>query len=750
MRRQRKDGSTIDVLLSTTALKDGEGAVVGAAAFILDITERRQAELQLVDALAAADLERRRLMAVLEALTGAIPASVVVNREITERREAEREREQMLASLQFERNRLSSLFQQVPAFIVVLRGPHHVFDLANDAYYQVVGFRELIGKPALEALPELAGQGFAGVLDHVLDTGEPFTANQMRVMLQRTPDGPLEERFVSFVYQAIDEADGTRSGVLAHGVDVTEQVRATERLRQSEQRYRTVVNLAPDGIVVHRDGQVVFANVAAARTAGMERPEDLEGRLIVDFIHPDSLTQVEDRVRAMEAGQQPPTVVQYWRRRDGTAIPMEVTSLPIEFDGRPAIQTVFRDITERRQLEEQLRASQKMESIGRLAGGVAHDFNNILTVIRGYAGIARTSLPITHPIQPDLFEIEQGVDRAAALTRQLLAFGRRQTLRSDFVDIALVLGEMENMLRRLLGEHNELVIRIGDGVHGVTADRSQVEQVITNLVVNARDAMPDGGTILVHVEDSQLSESFAARHPGAIPGRYALLVVEDNGCGMTPEIRDQVFEPFFTTKPVGQGTGLGLSTVDGIVKQSNGYIHIASTPGRGTRVQVWIPVAVNVAVSTQNTDAPADAGPVDDKKTVLIAEDSTAVRSVIRRSLEAAGYWVIETNDGRQALDVLTRQGSDVDLLITDLAMPRMGGRRLIASLRELGHRPAIVVMTGHGEGLGSAQDELSPDAVFIDKPFTTSALIAAVRRAFEARRATDDAVVSAMHQDRA
>ena len=676
-------------------------------------------------------------------MTGA----VVVNAGVIDRLEVEREHERLLASLAFERNRLASMFQEAPAFTALLRGKEHIFELANDAYYQVVGFRELIGKPTAVALPEVVSQGFIDLLDRVLETGEPYVASQMRVMLQRMPHAPLEERFVSFVYQPFDEADGTHSGVLVNGIDVTDQVRSAEGLRQSEQRYRTVVELSPDGIVVHRGGRIMFANGAAARMAGSATPADLEGQSINDFVHPDSRSEVEARVQTMEAGGEPPPAVQHWRRLDGTTIVVEVTSRPIVFDGSPAIQTIFRDVTEKLLLEAQLRDAQKMESVGRLAGGIAHDFNNILTAIRGYAGMVRESLTVTHPSQQDLSEIEQAVDRAAALTRHLLAYGRKQTLRTEIVDISAMLGAMESVLRRLIGEHNELVMRVGEGRHLVMADRGQLEQVVTNLAVNARDAMPDGGTVLIDMENVVLIAESIPRNADILPGCYTRLVIEDTGCGMVPSMLNQAFEPYFTTKTFGNGTGLGLSAVHGIVKQSKGHVRLESTPGVGTRVTVWLPAA---SEATNDAAAAASVCVSDESvpRTVVIAEDSAAVRSVIRRSLEAVGFSVIESTDGRQALDTIMRSGDIIDLLITDLSMPRMGGRKLIASLRELGHRPALIIMSGRGGGSTPAADDFPPEAVFIDKPFTTSVLIATVNRAFEARRAAEDATISAMGED--
>ncbi len=449
------------------------------------------------------------------------------------------------------------------------------------------------------------------------------------------------------------------------------------------------------------------------------------------------------------------------RTRDGREIQVDVVTRSLVYHGQSVRVAVITDMTERLQLAEAARQAEqiadqgrRMEAVGQLAGGIAHDFNNILTAIRGYSEIVRNALPVTHPVQPELFEILLSVDRAAALTRQLLAFSRRQAVRPDYLNLAPVIYDMETMLRRVLGERAELVIRIADTAQSVVADRSQIEQVIINLVTNARDAIDSAGVVLIRVDDANLDETFAAQHPGSVPGHYTSITVEDTGHGMRPEVRERAFEPFFTTRAVGAGSGLGLSTVYGIVKQSGGYITVDSSVGDGTRVQLWLPVAPEYSRDDESLSVELAAlngmpAGVSERRqhTALVAEDSAAVRTVVRRSLEANGYDVLEAEDGIAAIEMM-RRTTNVDLVITDLRMPRMGGRKLITSLHELGYRPALLVMSAYSRGADQPQPELPPVAVFLEKPFTTTALLAAVERALEQHRLQGDLLVSRLHQE--
>ncbi len=833
-KRVRKDGATVDVLLSITALPAEDGGAPGAVALFVDISARKLAEEWTLTALSAADTERRRLEAVLEALPvgvcianldgvltqansescriwgssishptsfaeltknkawqadsgealapgdwavarllrgdrvdqsevleieradgthgfvlnsvapiigvdGSMAGVVNVNVDVTAQREATRERERLLSNLEWERQRLATLFQQAPAFIAVLRGPDHIFELANDAYMELVGDRRaIIGKPAAEALPEIVEQGFARVLDEVYATGKAFTANRMRVWLHRIPGGVPEERFLNFVYRAMEEVDGTRSGILVHGVDVTEHVRAGESLAQSEERYRTLVELSPDGIVIHADGIIVFANAAAARMARAQRSGDLVGRPAMDFVTPESRSVVAERWAAMAAGGDAPAMEQQWRRLDGRTTYVEVTSTPLHFDNQPAIQTIFRDVTERRNLEEQLRQSQKMEAVGRLAGGVAHDFNNMLTVIKANAEfLLGESVPGDERYR-DALEIRKAAERAAALTRQLLAFSRKQILKPQLLDMNEIVSGILPMVSRLVGEDVLIEHHLAAGELLAMADPGQIEQVILNLIVNARDAMKHGGCLTIETAAVDRLPPNCDTGPDERRGPYVLLAIRDTGIGMNTDVQARAFEPFFTTKAVGEGTGLGLSTVYGIVKQSAGHVTVTSAPGAGTTISVYLPRADERGVERAKPRAPVVLQPAA-TGTVLLVEDEDSVRAVVQRALSSCGYTVLAANGGHEALSILEQHGDDIELVLTDMIMPYMTGRALVDTVHATHPNMPALYMSGYTDAEIVQRGVLDPGVSFLQKPFTPDAVCEAVRAALAAAGRTSD-----------
>jgi CheY-like chemotaxis protein len=364
-----------------------------------------------------------------------------------------------------------------------------------------------------------------------------------------------------------------------------------------------------------------------------------------------------------------------------------------------------------------------MEAVGRLAGGVAHDFNNLLTVISGYSDIILEDLESDSAIHSDVTEILKASDRAASLTRQLLAFSRRQVLKLRLISLGAVVSEAEKMLRSLIGEGIDLVTEIEPGLGSVRADAGQMEQVILNLAVNAHDAMPNGGRIRIETKNVDLDESFVSRHPYAQTGPHVLLTVSDTGIGMDEETRLRVFEPFFTTKEIGKGTGLGLSTVYGIVKQSGGCIWVESGRMAGTSVHVCLP----------RVDQPADEVPSrlvtareqGGSETVLLVEDEPSVRTMVRRILEDEGYTVIEAGEGYEAFEVASRQEQAIRLLLTDVVMPRMGGRELARRLAPVHPEMKVIYMTGY-------TDQAISDAPFLHKPFTSKSLLAKLREVLD------------------
>jgi signal transduction histidine kinase/CheY-like chemotaxis protein len=396
-------------------------------------------------------------------------------------------------------------------------------------------------------------------------------------------------------------------------------------------------------------------------------------------------------------------------------------------DGRAvSFLGVAMDVTARKTLESQLRGAQRMEAIGQLAGGIAHDFNNLLTAILGYAKLLGDALPPDDVRRRDVHGIHEAADRAAGLTRQLLAFSRQQVLQPTAMDLNALVLDTSQMLRRLIGEHIDLVTDLGADLAPVLADKTQLEQVIVNLAVNARDAMTAGGTLAISTANVDLDETYATQHAGARPGSYVMLAVSDTGVGMSEATRRRVFEPFFTTKERGKGTGLGLATVYGIVKQSGGYIWASSEPGRGAAFRVYLPRALRDAATpvVLRETPPRAAGGSD---LVLVVEDEAAVRFLTRLILERAGYHVIDAANPEEAEPLCT---DDVDLLITDVIMPGGTGPALFRTLVEQHPHLRVLYMSGYTDDTMAPEGRLDPDTAFLQKPFSTDGLLLKVRDA--------------------
>jgi PAS domain S-box-containing protein len=536
----------------------------------------------------------------------------------------------------------------------------------------------------------------------------------------------------------------------AQTTDLAEQTRAAELAAAETTRQRRFLREVVDTIPAFvfakdRDGRFTFANRALAEAYGTT-VEQLVGRTDADFnARPDEVAAFRRAsLEVLESGRDIHIPEEVLTDASGTERWLETVKRPlavVDHDGRQETQIlgVATDITVRRRAEralreseERLRQGQRMEAVGRLAGGIAHDFNNVLTAIRSYSEFLLEDLDVRDPHRGDVEEINKAANRAAALTRQLLAFSRQQVLKPRALDLNATVGELAPMLGRLLGSDIRLETRLAPTLGVVLADPGQLEQVLVNLVVNARDAMPEGGALTVETGNVVLDAGDAHRDATLTPGPYVMLAVSDTGIGMDRETKSRVFDPFFTTKDVGKGTGLGLATVYGIVKQSGGYVWVYSEPGQGTTFKIYLP-RVDVAAdasTTESTSAPA-ADLAWSNATVLLVEDDPAVRSAARRALLRAGFLLIEASDGAEALTLCPEQGGPtIDLVVTDLVMPEMGGIELAAALRA--RRPGIRVlyMSGYTRDALRRQSVLEPGAVFLEKPFTPQALVNAVRAA--------------------
>ena len=419
--------------------------------------------------------------------------------------------------------------------------------------------------------------------------------------------------------------------------------------------------------------------------------------------------------------------------KSGKPFPAMLTSSPVRDERGEVLGMVgvSIDVTERRNLEEQFRQSQKMDAVGRLAGGIAHDFNNLLTVIRLNTEMVMDSFDPTDPRSEDVRQIRHAAERASALTRQLLAFSRKQILQPRVLDLNSVVGNLEPMLKRLIGED----VTIGSTCNArgyIVADPGQLEQVLVNLVVNARDAMPEGGKISIETTNVSLDEGYSSEHSPVLPGRYVMLAVADTGVGMSRDTREHAFDPFFTTKEAGKGTGLGLATVYGIVKQSGGYVWIYSEPGLGTTLKLYFP-EVSAAAAFNSPDAVLPAKTAErGSETILLVEDEEAVRGLTSRILQRQGYRVLAAQHGREAMDIATREEGIIHLVLTDIVMPGMNGRGLVERLS--GIRPAIksLYMSGYTDDDIVRRGFIEPSRSFLQKPFTSEGLLRTVRKVLD------------------
>jgi len=523
-----------------------------------------------------------------------------------------------------------------------------------------------------------------------------------------------------------DEA-GDPMAMLGFTMDITHRKNAEEELRKSEERYRDLVENAHDIIYTHDlDGNYLSINAAAERITGYTRDEALRMN-ITQTVPSEYLETVHRMIARKLAGGRTTAYELEIIAKDGGRIPVEVNTALIIQDGvAVGIQGIARDVTKRKKLEQQLRQAQKMEAIGLLAGGVAHDFNNLLTTIIGYSDLTIRRLKDDDPLRRNLEEIRRAGNFAASLTRQLLAFSRKQILQPRILDINSVVGEMGRMLRRLIGEDVKLRTVLRPDLGKIKADPGQIEQVLMNLVINARDAMPDGGKLTIETQDVIFGKELAGQPFAVSPGTYVKLLVSDTGIGMDEGTVARIFEPFFTTKESGRGTGLGLSTVYGIIKQSGGYILVHSEVGRGTTFTVYLPqvdaASEEYRLSTTIQDHRQGA------ETILIVEDEGTVRRTVSKILETYGYHVLEAENGGSALLICERYKKPIHLLLTDVVMPEMSGRELAD--RVASHRPDLKVlyMSGYTDDVIVHHGVLDEGTAFIQKPFAADVLARKVR----------------------
>ncbi|UGQ45059.1 hybrid sensor histidine kinase/response regulator [Massilia endophytica] len=805
---------------------------------------------------------------------GGVLCSVV---EVTERVRRARSLDRQHLQLEEESKLLRQLFAQAPSFMAVLRGPQHIFELANEPYARLTGGRELIGKPVALALPELREQGFVELLDRVYASGEPFVGRQMKVEL-RAPDCGIQARYLDFVYQPLRADNGAVTGVFLEGSDVTDRIITEERLRMAQQAggigsfewfpatgkvlasstYRRIWGLPDDvditadllvSLVDERDRDrvgplrireggnpleyaeyrirrpdngelrwlarqgevtegptpdrrryvgVVFditerkqieqelrtsqdrlAAIFGQASVGLSElnlqgrfqrvngalcqmlgrtQQELLGLHMDDLIHPDDKAENTAYVEQLKRSGQPFTLEKRYQKPDGSWVwisssmsrlddemgqPLALIAVKTDITERRRIEVALRDlndtleqrvareIAQRDKAEEALRQSQKMEAVGQLTGGVAHDFNNVLQIISGNLHLLHHHLGGDEMAKRRLEMAVAAVERGAKLSSQLLAFARRQPLQPVVSDLGRLVRNMDELLRRAMGEAVELVTVTGSGLWNTMVDPGQIENVILNLAINARDAMKGEGRLTIELGNAVLDEYYVNNLIDVPSGQYVMLSVTDTGCGMPSEVLQRAFEPFFTTKPEGEGTGLGLSMAYGFVKQSRGHIKIYSEVGQGTSVKIYLPRSMQAeAEESEQEDGPIRGG----DETILVVEDDAGVRQVVLDMVRALGYSVLEAENGEKALRIL-EGGAHVDLLFTDVVMPGpLRSPELARLAKELVPDLAVLFTSGYPQNSIVHGGQLDAGLELLSKPYRRDELARKLRHVLNNR----------------
>jgi PAS domain S-box-containing protein len=544
--------------------------------------------------------------------------------------------------------------------------------------------------------------------------------------------------------QLIQELNSLRRRVQELEECEEDRARALNALRESEKKFQQFYDEAPVGYhELDVKGRITRINRQELQMLGYGAGEML-GKPVWNFFEEEDTTRKVILAKLEGDASFHDTFERTYRRKDGSTLPVLVEDRIIRGkNGEIAgIRSTVEDITERRRTEEALRKSeeqlrqwQRVEAIGRLAGGVAHDFNNLLMTIKGCSELLLGAFDRRDPRREEVEEILKAADRATSLTRQLLAFGRRQVLQPQILDLNAVVLNMDKMLRRLIGEDIQLVTSLDPELWSVKVDPGMIEQVVMNLAVNSRDAMPNGGKLTIETTNAVHDEDYARRHVSVQAGYYAMLAISDTGCGMDKETQSHLFEPFFTTKETGKGTGLGLSTVYGIIKQSGGNIWAYSEPGLGTTFKIYLPRVEKAAKTYRPRLKPKEAGAPGGTETILLVEDEDAVRSMVSKILKNKGYTVLEARQGNEAIDICERTEGSINLMVTDVIMPHMSGRELASRLAPMRPEMRVLYMSGYPDNTIVQHGVLEPGTAFLQKPFTINALELKVREVLDSTR---------------
>jgi len=627
-------------------------------------------------------------------------------------------------ALRLENARVEALFHGAPEAIALVDNRSTVLQV-NQRFSSLFGYTadDAVGSNLDDLLAPEDFRGEAAALTAEAARGQVVAKESVR----RAKQGHLVDVSILGAPVKIEEE---QVAVCAFYRDVTESRRAEEALRQSESDYRELVEHSTYGIYRSTlDDRFLSVNPALVEMLGYESQTELLS------VRPTALYEVsEERARLMQQykdAERIQGVEVSWKRKDGRLVAVRLSGRPLHDDtGKlKGFDMLAEDVTERRQLEAQLRQAQKMEAIGQLTGGIAHDFNNILTIILSNAELVRGSLPDdAESAKADLEEIEMSARRGSEMIKKLLGFSRRDNLTLRPLDLARAITGITQLLPRLLPESIEVRCQTGETIGVTNADPGALEQILLNLVTNARDAMPDGGILSIECRRAVLDDGYHALHPWVVPGEYGAIVVRDTGAGMDEETKKRVFEPFYTTKDPEQGTGLGMAMIYGLMKQHNGFVHVYSEPGEGTEVKLYFPLTGSEAAAEVHHRTEQAAMPVG-TETILVVEDEAAIRRATKRALERQGYTVLTAGDGEEAVEIFEAQGSGIHLIITDLIMPKLGGRQLYDGLRQRGVEAKFLFTSGYSaEEVAEGASFVDRSLPFLHKPWNLAELTQCVR----------------------